>query len=117
MKYIVFALLAALLSAEKKEDAPVIPDQERATLYCLLWQQEAAQSRLALAQLATREACAAVPACAKATEAERKAESDLETSRATVSAAFKPLEKAGYVLTPQLTYRKKEPAPEPQAKK
>jgi hypothetical protein len=112
LKYIVFALLAAALSAEKKEEtAPALTDQERAGLYYLLWQQEAAEARLAAAQMATREACAAVPACAKAQTAERAAEADAESQRQTVAVAFKPLNKEGWDLTQQLTYRKKEPTP------
>lgn len=109
MKYVIFALLAAVLSAEKKTDeTPVIPDKERASLYYLLWQQESAQSRLAVAQMATKNACDAVPACASAMSEERKAEQELEKTRSVVTAAFKPLEKEGYDLTAQLTYRKKE---------
>lgn len=118
MKYVVFALLAALLSAEKKEEAtPTLTDQEKAGLYYMLWQQEAAEARLAAAQMATKDACAAVPACATAAAAERKAEAEVDSHRKTVAAAFKPLQKEGWDLTQQLTYRKKEAAPATQAKK
>lgn len=119
MKYILFALIAALLSAEKKEEpaAPTLTDQEKAGLYYMLWQQESAEARLAAAQMATKDACAAVPACATAAAAERKAEAEADTHRKTVAAAFKPLEKEGWDLTQQLTYRKKQPLPPVTAKK
>lgn len=112
MKYIVFALLTALLSAEKKEEAtPSLSDQERASLYYMLWQQESAEARLAAAQLATKDACMAVPACAAAMTAERKAEEEVTAHRKSVAAAFKPLQKEGWDLTAQLIYKKKaEPA-------
>lgn len=119
MRYLAIALLAMTLAAEKKAneaEAPVIPDKDRASLYYLLWQQESAQSRLALAQMATKDACAASPACARAMEAERKAEVDLDAARTNVNAAFKPLDKDGWALTPQLTYRKKESDPPPPKK-
>lgn len=117
MKYVLFALIAAILSAEKKEEAaPSLTDQEKAGLYYMLWQQESAEARLAAAQMATRDACAAVPACASAAAVERQAEAEAQTHRKTVAAAFKPLEKEGWDLTQQLTYRKKEQPPA-QAKK
>lgn len=118
MKYVVFALLAALLSAEKKEDAaPALSDQEKAGLYRMLWQQESAEARLAAAQMATKNACLAIPACAAAAAEEIKAEAEASRQRATVAAAFKPLDKEGWELTAQLTYRKKEPPAPVQAKK
>lgn len=117
MRYVLFALIAAILSAEKKEEAaPSLTDQERAGLYYMLWQQESAEARLAAAQMATKDACAAVPACAAAAAAELKAEAEAQTHRKNVAAAFKPLEKEGWELTQQLTYRKKEQPPA-QAKK
>lgn len=117
MKYVLFALIAAILSAEKKEEAaPSLTDQEKAGLYYMLWQQESAEARLAAAQIATRNACLAVPACATAAAAEVKAEAEAEAQRKSVGAAFKPLDREGWELTAQLTYRKKEQPPA-QAKK
>lgn len=119
MKYVLFALIAAVLAAEKKEDpsAPTLTDQKKAGLYYMLWQQESAEARLAAAQMATKNACLAIPACAAAAAEELKAEAEASRQRATVAAAFKPLDKEGWELTAQLTYRKKEPPTPVQAKK